>query len=134
MPTYNTNGRNAVGGLSSTGGTAVDYAIQAPGLYQAVGSYSGLLTPAAQSAAGLDHPDGRRCQRRCDGVLAGGPLWVAHDPSLNVAKLAGVAVYVAASASGNVGEVDKLPPGFGPNITGGTDRADHRRQHQGIRR
>ncbi len=44
---YNTNGRNAVGGLSSTGGTAVDYAVQAPGVYQAVGSYSGLLTPAA---------------------------------------------------------------------------------------
>jgi diacylglycerol O-acyltransferase / trehalose O-mycolyltransferase / mycolyltransferase Ag85 len=28
---YKANGRNAVGGLSSTGGTAVDYAIQAPG-------------------------------------------------------------------------------------------------------
>ena len=42
---YETNGKNAVGGLSSTGGTAVDYAIQAPGLFRAVGSYSGLLTP-----------------------------------------------------------------------------------------
>ena len=29
---YKINGKNAVGGLSSTGGTAVDYAIQAPGL------------------------------------------------------------------------------------------------------
>ena len=28
---YKTNGRNAVGGLSSTGGTAIDYAVQAPG-------------------------------------------------------------------------------------------------------
>lgn len=37
-----TSGRNAVGGLSSTGGTAIDYAVQAPGLYRAVGSYSGL--------------------------------------------------------------------------------------------
>src|SRR5262249_14802174 len=44
---YKTNGRNAVGGLSSTGGTAVDYAVQAPGLYRAVGSYSGLLNPSA---------------------------------------------------------------------------------------
>ena len=43
---YKANRKNAVGGLSSTGGTAVDYAIQAPGLYRAVGSYSGLLTPA----------------------------------------------------------------------------------------
>jgi S-formylglutathione hydrolase FrmB len=44
---YKTNGRNAVGGLSSTGGTAADYAIQAPGLYKAVGSYSGFLTPSS---------------------------------------------------------------------------------------
>jgi hypothetical protein len=39
---YKANGKNAVGGLSSTGGTAIDYAIQAPGLYKAVGSYSGF--------------------------------------------------------------------------------------------
>ena len=48
---YNANGRNAVGGLSSTGGTAVDYAIQAPGLYRAVGSYSGFLTPSDPQGA-----------------------------------------------------------------------------------
>jgi diacylglycerol O-acyltransferase/trehalose O-mycolyltransferase len=41
---------------------------------------------------------------------AGGPLWVAHDPSLNVAKLKGVAVYVTASGGGQ-GDVDKLPAG-----------------------
>jgi diacylglycerol O-acyltransferase/trehalose O-mycolyltransferase len=50
---------------------------------------------------------------------AGGPLWGAHDPSKNVAKLKGVAVYAAASASGGVGAVDRLPEGFGPNFTGG---------------
>jgi diacylglycerol O-acyltransferase / trehalose O-mycolyltransferase len=43
---YKTNGRNAVAGLSSTGGTALDYAIQKPGMYRAVGSYSGFLTPS----------------------------------------------------------------------------------------
>lgn len=116
---YNTNGRNAVGGLSSTGGTAVDYAIQAPGLYQAVGSYSGLLTPAANPQQVSITLMGGGASADAMWGPAGGPLWVAHDPSLNVAKLAGVAVYVAASGSGNVGEVDKLPPGFGPNITGG---------------
>jgi S-formylglutathione hydrolase FrmB len=47
----------------------------------------------------------------------GGPDWVAHDPSKNVAKLNGVGVYAAASA-GNQGEVDRLPPGAG-NFTGG---------------
>jgi S-formylglutathione hydrolase FrmB len=48
----------------------------------------------------------------------GGPLWVAHDPAKNVAKLRGVAVYAAAS-SGAVGDVDRLHADFGPNITGG---------------
>ena len=116
---YNTSGRNAVGGLSSTGGTAVDYAVQAPGVYQAVGSYSGLLTPAANpQQVGITLMGGGASADAMWGP-AGGPLWIAHDPSLNVAKLAGVAVYVAASGSGNVGEVDRLPPGFGPNITGG---------------
>ena len=44
---------------------------------------------------------------------------MAHDPSKNALKLKGVAVYAAASASGEVVGVDRLPPGFGPNITGG---------------
>jgi diacylglycerol O-acyltransferase / trehalose O-mycolyltransferase len=115
---YKTNGKNAVGGLSSAGGTAVDYAIQAPGLNRGVGSYSGFLTPAdgaqqvsltlgggGANSAGMRGPPG-------------GPEWVAHDPSKNVAKLKGVAVYVAASA-GAEGAVDRLPDGFGPNLTGG---------------
>jgi diacylglycerol O-acyltransferase / trehalose O-mycolyltransferase len=117
---YNTNGRNAVGGLSSTGGTAVDYAIQVPGMYRAVGSYSGFLTPSDPQGAqqvGLTLAGGGQSADNMWGP-AGGPLWVAHDPSKNVAKLKGVAVY-AAAASGGVGEVDRLPTGFGPNIAGG---------------
>jgi diacylglycerol O-acyltransferase / trehalose O-mycolyltransferase len=116
---YNTNGRNAVGGLSSTGGTAVDYAVQAPGLYRAVGSYSGFLTPSdnAQDVS-LTLTGGGASAEQMWGPL-GGPLWVQHDPSKNVGALKGTAVYVAASAGGNEGAVDRLPEGFGPNITGG---------------
>jgi diacylglycerol O-acyltransferase/trehalose O-mycolyltransferase len=114
---YKTNGRNAVGGLSSTGGTAVDYAIQDPGLYRAVGSYSGFLTPStgAQnisltlSSGGANADDMWGPQ--------GGPLWVAHDPTVNVAKLKGVGVYATASGGGQ-GDVDKLPPGSN-NFAGG---------------
>ena len=116
---YNTNGRNAVGGLSSTGGTAIDYAVQAPGVFRAVGSYSGLLNPS-------DNPQQVGLTLMGGGLSAdnmwgppGGPLWVAHDPTKNVGKLRGVAVYAAASASGDVGDVDRLPPDFGPNVTGG---------------
>jgi len=114
---YKTNGRNAVGGLSSTGGTAVDYAVQAPGVFKAVGSYSGLLTPS-------DDPSQVSMTLMGGGVSAdnmwgpaGGPLWIAHDPSKNVAKLRGVAVY-AAAASGGQGDVDRLAPGTN-NMTGG---------------
>ena len=116
---YHTSGKNAVGGLSSTGGTALDYAVQAPGMYQGVGSYSGFLTPsdnAGQVALTLGSGGAN-----ADAMWGpqGGPLWVAHDPSKNVEKLRGVAVYVAASGSGNPGAVDRLPANFGPNITGG---------------
>lgn len=116
---YDTNGRNGVGGLSSTGGTALDYAVQVPGLYQGVGSYSGILNPSdnAQQVA-LTLGSGGASADAMWGP-PGGPLWVAHDPSKNVEKLRGVAVWVGASGSGNVGNVDRLPPGFGPNITGG---------------
>jgi diacylglycerol O-acyltransferase / trehalose O-mycolyltransferase len=115
----NSNGLNAIGGLSMSGGAALDLAIQAPGLYKAAGSYSGC--PATSQ--------GKQYTQTMLTVLGGGgnaanmwgpegsPQWLAHDPSLNVAKLKGVAVYVAASAGG-VGAVDKLPPGF-PNPAGG---------------
>jgi S-formylglutathione hydrolase FrmB len=114
---YKTNGRNAVAGLSSTGGTAVDYAIQVPGMYRAVGSYSGLLTPnsGAQNVS-LTLTGGGANAADMWGP-PGGPLWVQHDPSLNVAKLKGVAVWVGASGGGQ-GDVDKLPPGTN-NFTGG---------------
>lgn len=115
-----TNGRNAVGGLSSTGGTAIDYAVQAPGLYRAVGSYSGFPAPSDPEAAqqvSLTLMGGGASAEAMWGPL-GGPLWVAHDPSKNVTKLKGVGVYAAASGGGQ-GDVDKLPPGFGPNFTGG---------------
>lgn len=116
---YNTNGRNAVGGLSSTGGTAVDYAVQAPGLFRAVASYSGMLNPSADpQQVGITLMGGGLSADNMWGP-GGGPLWIQHDPTRNVGALKGTAIYVAASASGNVGSVDRLPEGFGPNFTGG---------------
>lgn len=117
---YKTNGRNAVGGLSSTGGTAVDYAVQAPGLYKAVASYSGFLTPSDPDSAqkvSLTLMGGGASAEDMWGPKDG-PLWAAHDPSKNLDKLRGVAVYVAASETGDVGSVDRLPDGSA-NLTGG---------------
>lgn len=116
---YHANGRNAVGGLSSTGGTALDYAVQAPGVFKAVASYSGMLAPSDDpSQVSLTLVGGGLSADNMWGP-AGGPLWAAHDPSKNVNKLRGTAVYVAASDSGGVGAVDRLPDGFGDNFGGG---------------
>ena len=117
---YNTNGVNAVGGLSSTGGTAIDYAVQAPGVYRAVGSYSGFPSvsdPQAAQQVALTLGSGGASAENMWGPL-GGPGWVAHDPTKNVDRLRGVAIY-AGAAGGAVGDVDKLPPGFGNNFAGG---------------
>lgn len=111
---YKTNGKNAVGGLSSTGGTALDYAIQMPGMYKAVGSYSGMPAVDPQQVS-LSLSQGGASAEQMWGPV-GGPLWVAHDPAANAGKLKGVAVYVAASNSGNTGAVDGLP---GDNFIGG---------------
>jgi diacylglycerol O-acyltransferase / trehalose O-mycolyltransferase len=113
------NGRNAIGGLSMSGGAALDLAIQAPGLYRAAGSYSGC--PATS--------DPKQYQQIAISLVGGGanaanmwgpegsPEWIAHDPSKNAGKLKGVGVYVAA-ARGAVGAVDNLPPDF-PTPIGG---------------
>jgi S-formylglutathione hydrolase FrmB len=107
--------------LSSTGGTAIDYAIQAPGVFRAVGSYSGFPSvsdPDEAQQVALTLAGGGQSAEAMWGPL-GGPDWVAHDPSKNAARLRGVAVYAGASVSGGVGDVDRLPTGFGPNVTGG---------------
>lgn len=115
---YHTNGRNAVGGLSSTGGTAVDYAVQAPGLYKAVASYSGVLNPSANPQNISMTLMGGGASADAMWGPAPGPLWDAHDPTKNVGKLRGVAVYAAAAPGGNQGAVDRLPEGTN-NMTGG---------------
>ncbi|MGO9383484.1 MAG: alpha/beta hydrolase [Mycobacterium sp.] len=113
------NGRNAVGGLSMSGGSALDLAIQAPGLYRASGSYSGCPSTsdpnrANQIALSLV-PSGANAANMWGPV--GGPDWVTHDPTKNVTRLKGVGVYAAAS-TGAVGAVDNLPADF-PTPVGG---------------
>lgn len=107
-------GANAVAGLSMSGASALDLAIQAPGLYRATASLSGCppappSSPLAAAgisamiAGGLNNPFNMW------GLPGSPPAWREHDPSLNAGKLTGTAVYVAASR-GNVGAVDRIPP------------------------
>ncbi|MDV6275892.1 alpha/beta hydrolase family protein [Rhodococcus erythropolis] len=112
-------GANAIAGLSMSGASALDLAIQTPGLYRATASLSGCPAPSNPLAAagistmiagGLNNPFNMW-------GLPGSPAWREHDPSLNAAKLSGTAVYVAASR-GNVGAVDRIPSGAMPPLGG----------------
>jgi diacylglycerol O-acyltransferase/trehalose O-mycolyltransferase len=100
-------GRNAIGGLSLSGGSALDLAVQAPGLYDAAASYSGCPRFSA--------PDGVALTTAIVGFGGGnvgnawgppgGPQWAQHDAFLNAERLRGTAIYLS-SASGMPGPAD----------------------------
>lgn len=119
---YNTTGVNALGGVSMAGGPVLDLAIQAPGLYRAVGSYSGC----PRTVDGL----GQMAVRSMVEVLGrgnvhnmwgrpGGPQWAAHDPLVNAEKLRGTQLFIA-TGNGIPGPVDGINsiPAIAGVITG----------------
>ncbi|AFR47957.1 MULTISPECIES: alpha/beta hydrolase [Gordonia] len=106
--TYNTSGRNAIGGISSSATSVLNLAIEHPDLYEAVGSYSGCPTTS--------DPFGQEYIRlvvevRGDGDATnmwgpyGGAGWRAHDPVVNAAKLRGQNLYIS-NAGGLPGQYD----------------------------
>ncbi|WP_278312535.1 alpha/beta hydrolase [Lolliginicoccus levis] len=114
--TFPSTGRNAVGGLSLSGASALDLGIQAPGRFQAVASYSGcprvsspesVATYAAVVAFG-----GGNVFNAYGPPTA--PGWYEHDPSLNADRLRGKAIYLAA-ASGIPGDRD-FSTGLNPGL------------------
>lgn len=116
---FGSTGRNAVAGLSMSGGPALDLAIQAPDVFDAAASFSGCPAPSNPLAAigissmiagGLNNPFNMWGP-------PGSPGWTQHDPSVNVERLRGTAVYVSASA-GRPGPVDRIPAGAVPPVGG----------------
>ncbi len=108
------NGRNAIIGISMAGTSVFQLALAAPGLYKAIGSYSGC--------ARTSDPPG---QLIVDAVVGGGrgntvnmwgpptdPAWAANDPYLHADRLRGTAVYVS-TGTGLPGPLDTLD---GPGI------------------
>lgn len=101
---YGTSGRNAIAGVSMSATSALALAEAAPGLYDAVGSFSGC------AQTGTD--PGRRYVQAV--VASGGgnpwnmwgpdgsPGWQANDPSTdaNLTRLRGTDVYVSAGTGG----------------------------------
>nr|WP_296777050.1 alpha/beta hydrolase family protein [Rhodococcus sp. (in: high G+C Gram-positive bacteria)] len=92
------DGVNAIGGLSMSAGSVLDLAIQAPGLYRGVASYSGCAQtsdPVAQNFIRL--LVGIRGKGDPDNMWGpqGDPRWAEHDPYLNAAKLRGLELFVS---------------------------------------
>lgn len=116
---YGSSGRNAVAGLSMSGGPALDLAVQAPDVFDAAASLSGCPAPSnpfamagisTMIAGGLNNPFNMW-------GLPGNQAWRDHDPAVNVERLRGTAVYVSASA-GRPGPVDRIPAGAAPPVGG----------------
>ncbi|MFC4375207.1 alpha/beta hydrolase [Nocardia halotolerans] len=130
---FGMTGANGVAGLSMSATSALNLAIAAPGLYRAVGAFSGCTQTADPLAQTLV-----RSQLAAFGADAtnmwggpGDPAWAAHDPVLHAERLRGTAIYLSSgngvpgphealndpSIAGNVGVlVDRL-------LVGGTMEA-----------
>ena len=109
---FATTGANAIGGVSMAGGAVLDLAIQAPGFYRAVGSYSGCA-----ATSGLL---GQAMVRSMVELRGGGnatnmwgpavdPQWQVHDPMVNAERLRGTELFVS-SGNGLPGGIDNHDP------------------------
>ncbi|MGW6694195.1 alpha/beta hydrolase [Rhodococcus sp. NPDC054953] len=103
------NGVNAIGGLSMSASSVLDLAIQAPGLYRGVASYSGCAMtsdPIGQAMVrAVVEVAGRGDTRNMWGP-PGDPEWVRHDPYVNADKLRGLELFVS-SGTGLPGEFER---------------------------
>lgn len=113
---FQMTGRNAVAGTSMSATSALDLAIEAPGLYQAVGAYSGCPVTAGAIPQAYVYS-----QLGVFGANAGNmwggptdPAWAAHDPVANADRLRGTALYIS-SGNGAPGPHDTLTD---PSING----------------
>nr|WP_139277829.1 alpha/beta hydrolase family protein [Rhodococcus marinonascens] len=93
-----TNGINSIAGLSMAASSVLDLAIQAPGVYRGVASYSGC----AQTSDPLGQAYVRLVLEMMGGIDPqnmwgpyGGPGWGEHDALLNAEKLRGLSLYIA---------------------------------------
>ncbi|MGK8522622.1 alpha/beta hydrolase [Nocardia asteroides] len=103
------NGANAIAGISMAGTSVFQLALAAPGLYRAIGSYSGCVrTSDPQGQVIVSAVVGGR---RGNVVNMWGPptdpAWAANDPYLHADELRGTAIYVS-TGTGAPGPHDTL--------------------------
>ncbi|MBF6329964.1 esterase family protein [Nocardia transvalensis] len=105
---FNTTGRNAIAGVSMSGASAIDLAIQAPDRYNAVASYSGC--PWAADPMGMAMVSAQVVRGGGNPLnmwgIPGGDTWRRHDAFANAAALTGKAIYLSA-ATGTPGATDR---------------------------
>ena len=105
-----TDGVNAIAGISMAGTSVLSLAEHAPGLYRAVGAYSGCAetsTPFGQAyirivVAGRGGGDVENMWGPVDG-----PGWRANDPVVHADRLRGTGLYIS-NGSGLPGPHDRL--------------------------
>ncbi len=103
------NGSNAIAGISMAGTSVFQLALAAPGLYRAIGSYSGCVRtsdPQGQVIVSVV-VSGRRGNVVNMWGPPTDPAWAANDPYLHADELRGTAIYVA-SGTGAPGPYDTL--------------------------
>ena len=105
-----TSGLNSIAGISSSATSVLNLAIEHPGLYKSVGSYSGCASTASEV--------GQMYIRLTVDARGGGdptnmwgpfdgPGWAANDPILNAEKLRGLKLYIS-NATGLPGRYETL--------------------------
>ncbi|WP_280266141.1 alpha/beta hydrolase [Nocardia wallacei] len=111
---FHGSGANAIAGLSMASTSVFQLALAEPGLYRAIGSYSGCVrTSDPMGQVMVDAiVTGRQGNILNMWGPPGDPAWAANDPYLHAAQLRGTTVYVA-SGNGAPGPLDTLD---GPGI------------------
>ncbi|WP_433667059.1 alpha/beta hydrolase [Nocardia sp. CA-136227] len=105
----NTNGRNAIAGLSMAGTSVLQLPIAAPGLYKSVAAYSGcaqISDPLGYNFVNMVVAVGGGDSKNMYGPQ-GDPEWAANDPYLHADQLRGLDLFIS-SGSGLPGEWDTL--------------------------
>jgi diacylglycerol O-acyltransferase / trehalose O-mycolyltransferase len=121
---FQMTGRNAVAGASMSATSALDLAIDSPGLYQAVGSYSGCPRTGDLVARIYIHSQLAPYGANADNMWGGwtDQNWTAHDPSVNAERLRGTALYIS-TGNGSPGEHERLEdPSLNGNVSALADR------------
>ncbi|WP_405180279.1 esterase family protein [Nocardia sp. NBC_01377] len=108
------NGVNAIAGLSMASSAVFRMALAAPGLYRAIGSYSGCVRtsdPLGQAMVSTIVTGKRGNPANMWGPPSD-PAWAANDPYLHAERLRGTVIYVS-TGTGQPGPLDTMN---GPGI------------------